>query len=270
MFGESEKRYLKYIDYALPRYADPDPDFVFVIYVDLDESTREFIEEHIKKRFEFRHIIFQKASAVLSLYSGPGAIGLIYLEKGDYSYGLSNMLSFYDNLGDEGLPEEAQEDDRDRAPMHEPVIYESPAYTAASRSVEADTAPLEWYELIPGLDSTDAIKSCGSAESYEMVLRIFYENIPVKFAEIEDLFEKENWGDYVIKIHALKSSAKLAGATALAKDALELEMAGKEGRTDYIIEHHREVMDELLEFKTPLSQHFADLEDEDDDGFISV
>ena len=56
----------------------------------------------------------------------------------------------------------------------------------------------------------------------------------------------KDWDNYTIKIHALKSSAKLIGALELSDKAYNLEMAGKEKNIDYIAENHDSFM---LEYK---------------------
>ena len=47
----------------------------------------------------------------------------------------------------------------------------------------------------------------------------------------------------MILVHALKSNSKGIGASELAELALNLEMAGKENRTSYILEHHEELLE---------------------------
>ena len=84
------------------------------------------------------------------------------------------------------------------------------------------------------------------------MLILFRDTIPEKRAELEDLYNTENWKDYTIKIHALKSSARLVGAKELADEALDLEQAGKETRIDHIREHHAEVMSHLSAYIRPL------------------
>ena len=54
----------------------------------------------------------------------------------------------------------------------------------------------------------------------------------------------------MICVHALKGNAKGIGADELSEMARELEMAGKENRTEYILEHHEAMMtnhDRLLD-----------------------
>ena len=52
------------------------------------------------------------------------------------------------------------------------------------------------------------------------------------------LFEAENWTDYAIKVHALKSTALTIGAEALSGQAKELELAGKEKKVEFIRKNH--------------------------------
>ena len=80
----------------------------------------------------------------------------------------------------------------------------------------------------------EGIRNCGSAESYLSVLRTFYQTADVKADEIEHLYDEGDLVNYTIKVHALKSSARIIGADALSDLAKELEAAGKAGREDII------------------------------------
>ena len=67
-----------------------------------------------------------------------------------------------------------------------------------------------------------------------------------KILELLDLIYEDNYENYTIKVHALKSSARLIGAIGLSQKAEALEMAGKEGNIEYIRKHNDEAIDELL------------------------
>ena len=84
------------------------------------------------------------------------------------------------------------------------------------------------------IDSSAGVRNCGSVEGYLSVLGDFYETIDDKSAEIEGYYDNEDWEDYTIKVHALKSSARIVGLTELSGMAAALEAAGDEGRTDEI------------------------------------
>ena len=74
----------------------------------------------------------------------------------------------------------------------------------------------------------------GNVQTYQEILMLFVEKFPEKSCCIESLFEKEDWKNYVIEVHALKSSAKSIGADSLSELAKELEFAGKDKKY-YII-----------------------------------
>ena len=97
-----------------------------------------------------------------------------------------------------------------------------------------------------------------------MVLKIFYDTIGAKSDELNSYYVSEDWKNYTIKIHALKSSAKLVGAIELSDAAFGLEMAGKEGNVRYIKEHHGIFMDQYVKYHDILSEIFEETATDDD------
>lgn len=59
---------------------------------------------------------------------------------------------------------------------------------------------------------------------------------------IEELFAKQDWDNYRIEVHGIKSSMKAIGAMELSEEAKALEAAGKEGDIPYILSHHEKMM----------------------------
>ena len=59
---------------------------------------------------------------------------------------------------------------------------------------------------------------------------------------LEEYFEKEDWANYTVKAHALKSTSLSVGGQKLSEMAKALEMAGKGNDIAYIREHHKETM----------------------------
>ncbi|SFD05750.1 DegV family protein [Butyrivibrio sp. YAB3001] len=236
--GELGKCYEKYIDNALPKRIKPDLDVIFVDYIELRDEEMKSIEARIRKRFAFEHIIFQKASAVMSLNCGMGAIGLAYAIKGDHPYRFDQIFSpvFRDD--------------------EEDVIYkeEEPLNTEMMSSVEEP----KWYDDIKEIDVQKAIENSGSEETFKGVLKIFYDSVIPKSKEIESLYNNENWNDYTIKVHALKSSARIVGATELGDEAERLEMAGKKSGLNYIKEHTQSFLQDLMNLREKLSSIYED------------
>ncbi len=92
----------------------------------------------------------------------------------------------------------------------------------------------EWLYETEGIDPTEGAKNCGSPESFMMALNTFYETLPEKADEIENAYVAEDFPLYTIKVHALKSSARLIGAAELSALARDLEDAGKNDNLEFI------------------------------------
>ena len=97
---------------------------------------------------------------------------------------------------------------------------------------------------IEGLDVAKGILYCNGKEAFIKVLQGYCEDFNDSGKEADELFEKEDWKNYTIVVHGLKSAMRSIGALPLSDMAKELEFAGKEGRVDYIKEHHAELMEE--------------------------
>ena len=104
-----------------------------------------------------------------------------------------------------------------------------------------------------GIDVWTGIDNSGSFDMYIPVLEIFCDSIDEKTDEIEGYYKEGNYKDYTIKVHALKSSARIIGATEFGEEAQSLEDAGKREDIDYIREHHEDFIRKFKSFKEPLS-----------------
>ena len=86
---------------------------------------------------------------------------------------------------------------------------------------------LEHLQTIEEIDAQTGLENCGSEEGYESVLSVFHQTAKAKAEEIRKLLNNSDIENYTIKVHALKSSARIIGASQLSKLAAELENAGK-------------------------------------------
>lgn len=254
--GSKWNAYKTYISKAFSTDKRPDKDVLFITYVDLDEDMLDRICSEVRKLAKFETIIFQQASAAISSNCGPGSFGLLYFLKGKKSYNISSLLpsatiSSQDENDEQitgGLSlNEAGMDSTDD-------IFEG---TDLSEQAYADES---WYENIEGIDGKTAIANSGSEDSFKTVLKIFYDTIDERSKELEDSYSLEDWDNYTIKIHALKSSSKLVGAMKLAKEAEALEMAGKSRNLSYIREHFDDFMKDYLSYKDKLSGLYEEKE----------
>ena len=253
---------MKYISKAFPADTIPDSDVVFVTYVDVPSDTLTWIEEQIRKEAYFEHIVFQQASAAISSNCGPGTFGILYFLKSNKSYNIASYISEITAgpVSEDHIPEEEDVDEAAVSYDDDVAVYdESDVYAAPDGSTDKKM----WYETIECIDTEAALKNSGSEEAFKTVLKIFYDSIKVNHAELEEFYSSEDWNNYTIKIHALKSSARLVGALELGENAQLLETAGKENDIEYIRQHHSDVMKDYIKLGDDLASLY---EDEDSDA----
>lgn len=83
----------------------------------------------------------------------------------------------------------------------------------------------------------------GDKEIYRQMLQMFCEMQDEKKQKIEKSYVNEEWDNYTVLVHSLKSNALNIGGRELFEMAKELEKAGKERRIEYIKEHHNGMME---------------------------
>ena len=117
------------------------------------------------------------------------------------------------------------------------------AEISRAQSVPSEEAGLEALAQA-GINVKLGFSYCGDKEGFRDIVQMYHSQGAGRNSQLEQLFKEENWKNYAIAAHALKSNSKGIGAEALAELALNLEMAGKENRADYIVEHHEELLKE--------------------------
>ena len=108
---------------------------------------------------------------------------------------------------------------------------------------------LEKLSHICDLDIEEGIKNNETAEDYLEALEIFCDSIDRKSTEIENYMQEGNIESYTVKVHSLKSLAKLVGAMELSEFAKKLEFAGKDGDIDTINNETGDLLKIYREYK---------------------
>ncbi|MCR4762738.1 MAG: response regulator [Lachnospiraceae bacterium] len=128
--------------------------------------------------------------------------------------------------------------------------------TQADGVVEETTLPddLKWVEEIPEISVSDGIRCSGGVSSYISSLHLFYDTIDQSAQVIEDAWRHADIRLYTVKVHALKSSARIIGANDLSKTAEELEAAGNRGDTDEIGKRTEGLLTEYRAFSERLAR----------------
>lgn len=132
-------------------------------------------------------------------------------------------------------------------------------------------APLAGSEINAEL----GIKNSGTVESYLSLLRIFLESIDENIELINGFYTDKDLQNYTIKVHALKSSARIIGAEEFGEEAQKLENAGKTGDIEYIRSRNDAFMERYGSFKALLSGLFTGIDQdpekpEADDDLMSA
>ena len=106
-----------------------------------------------------------------------------------------------------------------------------------SAATDTSVPKKELSELFDGIDTKAGLAFCmDDEEFYLSQLEMFAES--KKGDELEAFCRANDWENYLISVHSLKSTAKTIGANALSEEAFKLETAIKEGRTGEAAEKH--------------------------------
>ncbi len=90
-----------------------------------------------------------------------------------------------------------------------------------------------------GIDPETGLKFCQNDEAfYRSMLTDYVQSKKEKERELKNNYESENWHDYAIFVHSLKSSSKMIGALELSDMAAKMEEAADNNDSDFIHDKH--------------------------------
>ena len=113
--------------------------------------------------------------------------------------------------------------------------------SSGQEEATAETRGLEALSRA-GINISQGISYCGDREGLREIIAMYHEQGAGRSSQLQQLYDEQNWKNYAIAAHALKSNSRGIGANDLAELAFGMEMAGKENRIEYILEHHEEFM----------------------------
>jgi len=176
-------------------------------------------------------VYFQKVPIVALTANAIGGAREMFLEEGFQEYVAKPIeLAYLERVLRKYIPEEK-------------IIRMDDA--SASYEEKSDSTEFEDGRRI---DRRKGLQYCGgNEEDYKEILQVYLSTGLQKIREIREKYKEEDWKNYTILVHALKSTSIGIGASELGKMAKELEMAGKEEDISYIQAHHKEVMHEYEE-----------------------
>lgn len=108
----------------------------------------------------------------------------------------------------------------------------------------SDDTPI--MERLSFLDTAKGLAYCGESEElYMQIIRSYLNN--TRYQEMESYYRAEDWDNYRIQAHALKSTSLTIGAVELSNMAKKLELAAREEDSAFLKAHHKELMDKYME-----------------------
>ncbi len=118
---------------------------------------------------------------------------------------------------------------------------------------------------IPELDTEAALKLLGSEKLFHSVLKEYYRVIEKKSSLISAYERNEQWREYTVEVHALKSASRQIGAQELAELAEWMEIAGNASDAEAIHRYTPRLLEKYTAYAKILAPYFEE-EHADDDG----
>ena len=127
---------------------------------------------------------------------------------------------------------------------------------AEEDALSDDTLPENylWLTETEGIDVDEGIKYSGGVASFISSVNLFLDTIDGNTETIRKAYEDDDIKLYTVKVHALKSSARIIGASELSEQCLKLENAGNEGDRDYIDANSEAMLETYATYKEKLKR----------------
>ena len=122
-----------------------------------------------------------------------------------------------------------------------------------------------------GVETEEGLRFCAyDMDMYKSVLETFAKEEKNKIENIRVSFMAEDWKNYGVYVHSLKSSSRTLGASELADIAAGLEAAAKEENIEEIRRHHDAALTKYEELAGVIRENMniSDSDDPSDDEEI--
>ena len=120
-----------------------------------------------------------------------------------------------------------------------------------TQEVELEELPQEDGPMLT-INQQAGMELCGGTKDvYQSVLSIFVEEKQTNRPKLVDFYEAENWKDYGILAHALKSNSKLVGCPEFAELALQMERSC-DGDASFARQNHMDFLDMYDQLETAI------------------
>lgn len=146
--------------------------------------------------------------------------------------------------------------------MHLPEeIMKKPQQEAAAEELREIPEELKWIYETEDIVVDEGIKNSGGISNFILSLNMFLDTIGSGVKVLRESLESDNIRLYTIKVHSLKSSARIIGAMQLSELAAQMEEAGGREDLDFIRENNGELLARYEAFEEKLGRLRAEPDD---------
>ncbi len=271
----------------VPQFIAPDADVLVVddnpmnlnVIKGLLKATKVFVTTAESGEECLEKIKYDKYHVVLLDHMMPGMDGIETVEKirQDHPdlpvYALTANATaggeeFYKSKGFNGyLAKPIDSISLERAIMKHipPEIMMKPGVEDGFDDLKEIPEDMKWIEDVEGISVPDGIKNAGGISSFIFSLGMFRDTIDDNSKDLENAYETGNIKLYTVKVHSLKSSARIIGAMALSEMAQKLEDAGNANDKGYIEDNTKQFLEDYRAFKDKLAK-LDDAKDAEDES----
>ncbi|MBR0260482.1 MAG: response regulator [Selenomonadaceae bacterium] len=178
-----------------------------------------------------------------------------YLSKPIDVDALENILSKY--LPPEIIRGDDEDDDESPAQIEEAELLSAPPPVDEEEETDEDSFSKkerrDFEKICPSIDLDTALSNC--MDSKEFFAEMAEEFVATdKTAELEETLAAEDWKDYRIAAHALKSTSLVIGAVNLHEKAKAQEFAARDGKIDALKENHADLIETYKKVREELEE----------------
>jgi CheY-like chemotaxis protein len=140
-------------------------------------------------------------------------------------------------------------------------MMEKPSEGEAVEELTEMPEEMMWIYETAGIDVSEGIRNSGGITNFIFALNLFLDTIDENTRVIKNAYDSGNVRLYTIKVHSLKSSARIIGASELSKLAEELEDAGNKEDMKFINENTELLLADYEDYREKLSRLRENAED---------